>query len=193
MRLMMQSLLADRFKLRVHFETREGPVLALTLVQPGKPGPKLIPHSQGPPCPDSFEMPNPLATPRPLPPKPDDVFPSQCGTSAEVRGTTNGTRLGARNTTMALFAGDIYAYASGLGELDKPVVDQTGLRGRFDFVLELPGGMISLIPTPPNPDDPPKGTPLLNAVRQQLGLKLERSVGKVRTPIIERVERPSEN
>jgi hypothetical protein len=36
MRLMMQSLLADRFKLAVHFETKEEPVYALTLVKPGK-------------------------------------------------------------------------------------------------------------------------------------------------------------
>ena len=56
MRLMMQSLLADRFKLSAHFETREVPVLALILVKPGKLGPKLRPHSEGPPCPDSFEM-----------------------------------------------------------------------------------------------------------------------------------------
>ena len=52
MRLMMQSLLADRFKLKIHFETREGSVLAMTLVKPGKIGPKLRPHSDGPPCPE---------------------------------------------------------------------------------------------------------------------------------------------
>jgi beta-lactamase regulating signal transducer with metallopeptidase domain len=54
MRLMMQSLLADRFKLKVHFESQEVPVFALTLVKPGKLGPKLRPHSEGPPCPDSY-------------------------------------------------------------------------------------------------------------------------------------------
>ena len=60
MRLMMQSLLADRFMLRAHFETKEVPVLALTLVNPSKLGPKLLPHSEGPPCPDSFEMDKPF-------------------------------------------------------------------------------------------------------------------------------------
>jgi bla regulator protein blaR1 len=59
--------------------------------------------------------------------------------------------------------------------------------------VELPGGMLSLGPKPPNPDDPPKGTPFLNAVREQLGLKLERSRGEVRTLIIDHVERPSQN
>jgi uncharacterized protein (TIGR03435 family) len=49
-RLMMQSLLADRFKLAIHFETRELPVLALTLLKPGKLGLKLRPHAEGPAC-----------------------------------------------------------------------------------------------------------------------------------------------
>jgi hypothetical protein len=45
MRLMMQSLLADRFKLAIHFETQQVPVLALVLVKPGVTGPKLRPHA----------------------------------------------------------------------------------------------------------------------------------------------------
>jgi len=178
MRLMMQSLLADRFKLRAHFETKEVPVLALSLVRPGKLGPKLRPHSDGPPCPDSFEMTNPFTPPKP--PKPGVVWPPQCGTPGGFQGTTEGTWFGSQNTTMGLLAQDIYAQASRLGELDKPVVDQTGLQGKFDYILELPAGMISLFPKPPNPDDPPKGTPFLNAVREQLGPKLERSRGEVR-------------
>ncbi len=62
MRLMLQSLLADRFKLAVHFETRQLPVLALRQVTPGKLGTKMLPHSQGPPCPD-YERPVFGATP----------------------------------------------------------------------------------------------------------------------------------
>ncbi len=193
MRLMMQSLLADRFKLRVHFESKEVPVLALTLIQPGKLGPKLRPHSEGPLCPDSFEMLSPLTTPPPPLPKAADVWPPQCGTAGEVLATLEGTRIGSRNTTMGLLAQDIYSYGSRLGELDKPVVDQTGLAGRFDYMLALPPGIISLIPKPPNPDDPPKGTPVLNAVREQLGLKLVRSRGEIRTLMIDHVEKPSEN
>jgi uncharacterized protein (TIGR03435 family) len=95
-----------------------------------------------------------------------------------------------------LIARDIYNYGSLLGELDKPVVDHTGLKGMFDFVVELPPGMISLIPKPPSSDDPPaepKGTPFLDAVHKQLGLKLEQSRGEVRTLIIDHVERPSAN
>ena len=75
MRLMMQSLLADRFKLRIHFEPRNVPVLALTLVKPGKLGPKLLPHSEGPPCPDSFDD---NEFPQFPPPKPGVAWPPQC-------------------------------------------------------------------------------------------------------------------
>jgi uncharacterized protein (TIGR03435 family) len=196
MRLMMQSLLADRFKLRAHFETKEVPALALTLIKPGKSGPKLRPHSEGPPCPDSYEMINPLTTSPPPLPKAGDVWPADCGGSAVVLGTLEGTRIGSRNTTMGLLADGIYAYGSRLGELDRPVVDQTGLKGRFDFTMELPAGIISIFPKPPDPDDPspdPKGPLFINAVREQLGLKLERSRGEIRTLIIDHVERPSEN
>ena len=50
MRLMVQSLLADRFKLTLHFERRQTPVFALALAKPGRLGPKLRPHAEGPPC-----------------------------------------------------------------------------------------------------------------------------------------------
>src|SRR5579871_93798 len=103
MRLMMQSLLADRFKLRVHFESREGPVLALTLVKPGKLGPKLLPHSEGPPCPESLD--DNSFTPTP-PPKPGVAWPPQCGTTGQM-GTRDGTWLGSRNTPMGLLAKDL--------------------------------------------------------------------------------------
>jgi uncharacterized protein (TIGR03435 family) len=56
--------------------------------------------------------------------------------------------------------------------------------------------MITLFPKPPDPDNSapdPKGMPVLNAVREQLGLKLVRSRGEIRTLIIDHVEKPSEN
>src|SRR5579883_776513 len=51
MRLMMRSLLADRFHLVTHYEDREVPVLAFALVRAGKTGPQLQPHSDETPCP----------------------------------------------------------------------------------------------------------------------------------------------
>jgi len=185
-RLMMQSLLADRFKLKVHFETKVVPVLAVTLVKPGKLGPKLLPHSEGPPCPDSIDgNPSPLIPPL----KPGVPWPPQCGTIDQI-GTRDGTWLGSRNTTMGLLASALYNPQFGI---DTPVVDQTGLPGRFDFILELPSGIISFGPRPLNPDDPGPEPILLKALREQLGLKLKPSNGEVRTIIIDHVERPSEN
>jgi len=192
LRLMMQSLLADRFKLRVHFETREGPVFALSLVRPGHIGPKLHPHADGPACPDSFEMGSMLSPPR----NANDAFPSMCGVTQTTR-AANATLLGARDITMEEFAeGALYGMGSLTGEVDKPVADQTGLKGRYDFRLELPVGTFSFSPAPPNPDAPPanpKGTPFLNAVREQLGLKLVSSKGPIRKLVIDHAEPPSGN
>lgn len=74
MRLMMQSLLAERFGLRLHFETQEVPVLVLTLEKAGRIGPNLHPHTDGPPCnrPASEFKAHGSADGGP------DVFPSEC-------------------------------------------------------------------------------------------------------------------
>jgi uncharacterized protein (TIGR03435 family) len=195
MRLMMQSLLADRFKLRVHFETHEGPVYALTLVRRGRTGPKLRPHAEGPDCPD-FEMAAPL---QPIPPrKPGDVFPPVCGWP-QTRGTREGTLVGGRDVPLEIIAAEtIHGFGSLVGEVDKPVVDQTGLKGRYDFTMQLPPGIMSfsVSVTPPNPDGSPadpKGTPFLNAMRDQLGLKLVASKGPIRKLVIDHVEQLSPN
>jgi uncharacterized protein (TIGR03435 family) len=115
MRLMMQSLLVDRFQLAVHFETQELPVFALTLAKPGKLGPNLRLHADGPSC----DVPD------------TSVFPSRCDLYVL---TMSGkmTKAGSRNTTMDMLAAGV----SGLGKLGRPVINQTGLSGRFDFTLE---------------------------------------------------------
>ena len=188
MRLMMQSLLADRFKLKVHFETREGPVYALTLVRPGHTGPKLRPHAEGPACPD-FEMAAPFEPP--LPRKPGDVFPPVCS-PAQTRGTPEGTLIGGRDVTMEIIAEEpIHGYGALVGEVDRPVVDQSGLKGRYDYTLQLPFNMLSASATPSNPDAP--ASSFLSAVREQLGLKLVSSKGPIRKLVIDHVEQPSGN
>ena len=196
MRLMVQSLLADRFKLRVHFEAHEGPVYALTLVRPGHTGPKLRPHAEGPVCPDSFEM-TPGGVIPALPKNASDVFPPVCGAS-QSRGTREGTVYGARDVTAETFAAAIHGFGFMAGEIDKPVVDQTGLKGRYDFMLQLPVGILSfsVSATIPNPDAPladPKGTPFLKALREQLGLKLVSSKGPIRKLVVDHAEPPSAN
>jgi bla regulator protein blaR1 len=201
MRVMMQSLLADRFKLAVHFETKELPVLALTQVKAGKLGPKLLPHSQGPPCPEYKGLELELGViwdPR------KELYPRRC-VAGESRGMPDGTWfVGSRNTTMATAVQTFYTYGSGAGEIDRPVVDQTRLKGTFDFVLEykpsnnngLPAALSQAPDASPGaaaPSAESGGTPFLEALRQQLGLKLVRTKAPVRTLVIDHVERPSEN
>jgi bla regulator protein BlaR1 len=193
MRLMMQSLLADRFKLKVHFETQEVPVFALTLVKPGQTGPKLTPHDQGPPCPDSYTELKPF---EPLSDK--DVFPPMCDYAMMWFKSSGITLAGARNSTPQYLASSIGAYGSFAGEVDKPVVDRTGLSGRFDFAIEYaadPRSSPFFGPGPPKVDAPgdSQGPSFQEALRKQLGLKLVPDKGPVETPIIDHVEKPSEN
>jgi uncharacterized protein (TIGR03435 family) len=98
-----------------------------------------------------------------------------------------GARLPARYATMAEFASVLQR-----SPLDRPVVDRTGLTGRYDFDLEfapderLWGGAV---PRPEKSDQPD----LFKAIQEQLGLRLEATRGPVDALIIDRVERPSEN
>jgi uncharacterized protein (TIGR03435 family) len=191
LRLMMQSLLADRFKLAVHFETREVPVFALTLVKAGKAGPRLLAHIAGPPCPDSYTLPANSHE------SPSDAFPQNCGTPG-MREKDGLRVVGARDVPLSSLANSVYLTGRMAGEIDRPVVDRTGLDGRFDFLIEFkPGGgdRIRRVGAPddeaPSPDSPT--TPFLEALREQLGLKVVASKGPVRRLIIDRVERPSEN
>src|SRR5665213_3146672 len=93
-RLMMQSLLADRFKLAVHFATHDVPVMALVLVKPGKLGPQLRPHAEGPPC-DANIPPVDRNSPK-IP----DVFMPVCDLTNLQDWTNHTFILGARHTTM---------------------------------------------------------------------------------------------
>jgi uncharacterized protein (TIGR03435 family) len=171
MRLMMQSLLADRFKLAIHFETRDVPVFALTLVKPGKTGPTLRPHADGPPC----DAP--------------DVFPLRCDAAMLEMKPNRMHQAGARNVTMASLA-DFLPSLAGLG---RPVLDQTGLSGRFDFVVEwVPESNGTL---PPNAGAQPhsQGPAFLKALGEQLGLKLKSTRGPVQALVVDHVESLSEN
>jgi len=79
------------------------------------------------------------------------------------------------------------------GALDRPVVDKTGLSGRYDFDLEFTpddtqfSGALGGLPG----DSPLPG--LFTAIQQQLGLRLEATKGPVDVLVVDRAERPSEN
>jgi uncharacterized protein (TIGR03435 family) len=176
MRLMMQSLLAERFHMQVHHEKREVPVYVLTLAKPGKMGASLKPHPVDDPECLKMKLPKPIA----------GGYPVECGASASIGARTDGNvAAGGYNVDIDNVAGSL----AGVGSLDRPVVDETGLTGKFDFTIEFT----------PKPDDlgtagPDfEGTTFVQAVREQLGLKLVPQKGPIDVIIIDRLERPTEN
>lgn len=91
------------------------------------------------------------------------------------------------------------AVANGLQSnvLDKPVVNQTGLTGRYDFTLKFTPDSTQLANfgagAPGNASDPDAPPEIFAAFEQQLGLKLESTKAAVDVMVIEKIERPSEN
>jgi bla regulator protein blaR1 len=101
-------------------------------------------------------------------------------------------KLVARNANMKDFSDLLQATV-----LDRPVVDQTGLPGRWDFTLnwtpdefQFAGLGVKVPPPSDKPDAPPD---LLTAIQQQLGLKLEATKAPVEILAIDKVEKPSAN
>ena len=159
-RQMIQSLLADRFKLVVHNETKDAPIYDLELA---KGGSKL-----------------PITTP-------NDTF-------AKGINGLDGNPVSSGYPVM-LGRGHLFGQAVTIAslidylkqELHRPVVDKTGLAGKYDLSLQW---------TPDNtPDDSPlaSGPSLFTAIQEQLGLKLTSTHGPVKTLVIDHVEPPSPN
>jgi uncharacterized protein (TIGR03435 family) len=192
MRLMVQSLLAERFKLAAHFETREVAVFTLTLVKAGALGPKLRPHAEGPSCdPAALDGPTPARVIRGDAAAGPENFPPMCDSFAVIRKPGGALMLGGyRNATMDMVAASLAGF---VGE-GRPVIDKTGLGGRFDFTMEWAPETTAAPPSdaPTAPSDPAGPTPR-EALRDQLGLKLESTKGPAQILVIDRVERPSEN
>ena len=91
--------------------------------------------------------------------------------------------FGATNATMADFA-----EAMGQGALDRPVVDQTGLTGRFDLRLTwTPDGPAQATESADAPPD------LFTAIQEELGLKLVSTKAPVDVLVIDHIEKPSAN
>ncbi len=81
--------------------------------------------------------------------------------------------------------------------LDRPVVDQSGLAGRYDFTLTWTpdetqfGGLGARVPPPSDNASAPPG--LFTAIQEQLGLRLDSTKAPVEILVVDRVEKPSEN
>jgi uncharacterized protein (TIGR03435 family) len=172
---MLKSLLADRFKLRVHEELRERDVYALAFVRNDRQfGPGLKPTTAA----ESAHCASLEAAP---PPAPEFLPDRTRRCAASSRG---GLKLRGRPL------GDV---AEMLGELvGRPVIDRTGLDQRFDADLDatldwdhLVGGGVT--------DTLGSNAVIFTALREQLGLKLEPTRGAVRTIVIDSVQRPTED
>jgi bla regulator protein BlaR1 len=173
---MLQALLEDRFKLKVHSETREVPVYALTVSKGGFKLPRVAEGSCIPPDPNVFPQP-------PAPPGRKNCF----NTGVGARKGPN-TLLNQDETTI-----DGFAKLLGL-VLDRPVIDHTGIAGKYDFHLafaidETIHGVADFGP----PSDDPPAPSVFTVVQEQLGLKLEPAKGPREFLVIDQVERPSEN
>jgi uncharacterized protein (TIGR03435 family) len=191
MRAMMQTLLAERLKLKVHAATEEVNVYGLVLATPGKLGPKLRPHpaddttcANAPPAAPTDGSKPAAALPRTV----EGGYPVICGGAAVVPTSVPG-RLGVgyRNVSLKLIA----LQMTGFGGLDRPVLDQTGLAGNYDFVLEFTPQLPPDV-TPP-PDFDTSGPSFQQALASQTGLKLVPQKGPVDVIVVDHIERPSEN
>ncbi len=189
MRLMMQSLLADRFQLAVHFEQRIVPVFALTFVKPGKLGRNLRPHAEGASCdvPTSWRGSAPPAG-IVMPASGGKDYPFLCGQYNLMPEPNHMILWGSRDVSMATLA--TWIAVTPPRNLGRPVVDRTGLSGTFDFTLEwqwIPDSDASAAAS-----EPP-GPTVEEAVKEQLGLKLKPTHAPVPILVIDHVEQPSEN
>jgi uncharacterized protein (TIGR03435 family) len=152
---MLQALLADRFKLAVHNDTRRVPGFELTA---GQGTPKMT---------ASGGVGKPGCQPIPEIGTPDQPALNYI--------------LSCRNITMEQFALSLY------GRAGKPVVDATGIKGSWDFDIEL-----TLLNQPASAGS--KGVTIFDAVDKQLGLKLEAKTISLPVIAVDRVDqKPSAN
>lgn len=181
MRLMMQSLLAERFHLVVHAETRQLPILALVIAKPGRLGPDIKPHSRNDNC-SNIMMPAERTPESPS----RATAPTVCGglVSAGAPDAPSHVRIQGRNVPLTLLA----AHLGGMGQFGRPVIDRTGLTGTFDFSLEW-GGANPSPGSPAPPDLDAIGTSLQEALLDQLGLKLKRGKEPVNVVLIDHVDK----
>jgi uncharacterized protein (TIGR03435 family) len=186
MRLMMQALLADRFKLMVHRETRHAPVFALVLTKPGKTGIALVQHPPSDTCAvEPRDEADASASNVPAPRSALGELPRVCGVIAHLPTNAMGhIRFGGRGVTLSLLASSLPTM-TGMATIPRPVIDETGLNGTYDFALDW----VPEFNTPPDASGPN----FREALKEQLGLKLEPQQGPVDILVIDRVDHPSAN
>jgi uncharacterized protein (TIGR03435 family) len=170
--LMIRQIMADRFSLVMHAETRELPIYRLVTARAdGQLGPKIHPTICKPP---------------------DPSIPNSAANVGVGGAGVCGNRIG--RFSMTIGGNTMDGFAASLGRLaviGRPVVNATGLREKFDWEL-------AWAPDVPverqGPDaTAPDGLSIFTALQEQLGLKLEATRGPVNVLVIDAVDRPTEN
>lgn len=185
-RAMLRTLLADRFKLAVHLETRTLPVYVMSGA--GRTGAEL--RRSGPECapprgPANSNVPPPPPPPPPPggPPPADAITlgpdPMRC-LALNMRSTV-GSHYSIREVTMDRFAQIL------TGSLQRPVINRTTLAGTFDIDLTYSDESTSVADVAPNAPS------LFTAMQEQLGLKLESSRAPVEVVVVDAVGTLTEN
>ena len=151
---MLQGLLADRFKLKVHWETKEGDVYNLVVA---KGGPKLG--------------------------KDASMTLTASESSTNQKCDMRGCEFIVHGMSMKELANTLAA------QFGRPVIDKTGLTGRYDFVFKYK----SRWEMDRAADDEDQTPPLDRALQEKLGLKVEGAKGPVKVLVVDHVEKPSAN
>jgi len=161
---MLQALLDDRFKLKTHWETREGDTYNLVVA---KGGPKMGAEGSIPPSAEEKKKYG------------DHPVPAL-------------DQLGCDQHGCIYFAHGCsikWLVDSLTGQFGRPVFDKTGLTAKYDFVLKYNGRWDRDRPA----DDLDPTPPLDRALQEELGLKVEQAKGPIKVLVIDHIEKPSAN
>jgi len=170
MRMMMQSLLEDRFQMKAHRETREMPVYELAVA---KSGLKLPEPKEGSCASSDSDSPGAAAP---------------CGRAMVRIGRMGGVQIQGGKIGISEL---IRVLSNVLGRI---VIDKTGFTGAFDAHLEFGlDDSLAGLPHPPGPREETSAQSVFVAIQEQLGLKLESAKGPVEVLVIDHVEKPSGN
>ena len=172
--LMLQNLLAERFRLTLHHETKDLPLYELVVA---KNGPKLKPWAQDPNAPPPPVSGAPFTPPpvgkdgRPILPPGAERLTMRASATPRMTMTASKQSLPQLGALLA-------------NQLGRPVIDKTGLTGDYDYTLEfspegLARGMLAGLPPPPPPPagagGPPEAEPSGRTGRAQSDFSVART------------------
>lgn len=160
---MLRALLEERFKLKTHWETKEGDVYNLIVA---KGGPKLSAKGSMPPSADELKN-----------------FGDRPVSALYQKNDGEGYDFIAHGCSMDELEQQLAA------QFGRPVIDKTGLTGNYDFVLKYKGRW----DRDRDADDLDPMPPMDRALQEELGLKVEPTKGPVKVLVIDHVEKPTEN